>query len=248
MVSYNWRDLEKKCPMNISKLKEHINMIEPIVITDLSYDNVLELKPKLIDASSELEILMNKLITLLYDYESLKSETDRALFAFLQDNTAGYLSLIDERQNQLLETFDSTQDKMSINRTAAFKKLLKVALYGVIWNSLDYSSQVWSDIVETNDIQKDNRTFLRIFFMVFSINLSVAGGMPRRKVFGLAGANVVGKPVLPSTWKAMFSKNADQGIRDEYKKRYGEDLPMDDFDNIDDLETKPIQDDGFEDV
>lgn len=223
MASYSWANLKSFCPIDLSDLDKHITEIELVINTQITLDNLEEQKERLIMASGELEILMTRLLTLLYDHKILKTEVDKAIYSFLKDDVSRYLGMIDEKQNQLLEVFDGKNDgRVGIGRTSAFKKVIQVSLYGVVYYSLTFSSVEYVNIKETEEIKKDLDTFLRILFLVLSISMSTVGGLPRAK----SGGGILSKGHFssPTTWRTMFTKEGVDDVKKEYKERYGDNL------------------------
>lgn len=233
MVLYDWRELEKKCPIDITRLREHITLIEKAIKMKISESSIEKSKENLIMAASELDIVFSKLLSALYNYEVLEKDTDRRLFAILKEDVGGFGGIIDERQNSLVEIYDSPT-KTGIARIAAFKRILKSALYGCIWNSLDMASE------EYNKVEDPNKTlggFLRIFFLVLSMNMSVFGGPTRRRALGLPGITGIGGKTLstPPSWNILIGKKTDNLINKEYKERFGEDISFEEMEHEEDL-------------
>lgn len=224
MIDYSWVKLKGKCPMDISEVVKHAESIETILKQQVVKNRIEDYKERLILASGELEIMISKLITLLYNIDTIKSDVDKAVFSFMKDDLSGYIAMIDDKQNKLLEVHDG-QLLSGVGRTSAFKKIISVALYGIIYHSLNYTSNEFNSIKRDEGIEKDMRTFLRIFFLILSINLSTLGGLPRRKSSG----GLLKTEYKPSSWRAMFTQGGESEIREEHNDRYGSNPT---FDNV----------------
>ena len=184
-------------------------------------------------ASTDIEILLTKLVSLLYDIDAIKTPIDKAIYDYLRDDISAYIGIIDEKQNKLLEAHDG-EVKSGVGRTSAFKKVLNVALYGIVYNSLYFASVEYRNYTPSEEIKKDNRLFLRLLFLIMSINLSTLGGVPRRKGVGLTAQKNI-------NIRSMFKKPFEDKVREEYKERYGEELPpTEDFQDLDYQEDEEI--------
>lgn len=242
MIDYSWNQLKEKCPIKIDEIIRYALSIENTLKLRITDENLDKMKEKLINISSELEILLAKLIAILWNTDLIKSDIDKAIWSFLKDDITRYISLIDEKQNKLLEMHDG-EALAGIARVTAFRKVLHVTLYGVIYHTIDLSSSEYKSYkpVANQDgtiLQKDKNMFLRIFFLILSNNMSTLGGLPRKSSSGSVAS--FGRVVMPTTWKSLFTKAGEENVRNEYKERYGEDL-KDEFD-----EFKELMDSGRE--
>ena len=224
-MDYSWVALKGMCPVDISEVISYVDSIEIAINKKGEDKNLDELKEKLIIASANLEIMITRLMSLLYDIEIIKTPIDKAIYDLLKDDLTGYMAIVDEKQKSCIEVFDG-ESGSGIGRTSAFKKVLMVSLYGLIYHSLKTSS------IEYMNLRKEDKgknDFLRIFFLMMSINLSTLGGLPRRKGTGLSthkNMNI----------RSIFKKPFEEQVREEYKERYGQDL---DFNEEEIFEEEP---------
>ena len=239
-----WVLLDSICPL---ELKDFISKAKPIDDA-LSFSPDLnkldEYKISLLKTKSDIEILVGELISLLQSPDLQKTIVDTILYDFLKKDLSGYMGIIDEKQEQHLESHDG-EVRAGVGRTMAFRGVLRVALYGIIYGSLydasiEYinlpdeftikekrpkttttqtlgSVETIQDEVEIERTEiKGKNTFLRILFHVLSIKLSVLGGMERRK------SSI--KRYSPPTWKTSYTDSGKTKLAESYKKETGEDL------------------------
>ena len=243
----SWVNLENVCPLEIS---DFISKAKPIADSlDFTPDltNLDKYKMDLLKTKSDIEVLVGELVSLLRDPELQKSVIDSILYDFLKKDFAGYMAIIDEKQEQHLEAHDG-EVRAGVGRTMAFRGVLRVALYGIIYGSLYDASVEYNklpnefivkerrpvketktsiDVIETKETEeemdvteiKGKNTFLRILFHILSIKLSVLGGLERRKP--------AVKRYSPASWKNTYTKEGKEQLAKVYKEETGQDLTQD---------------------
>ena len=223
ITDYSWSVLSEICPIILKDLLIHVETIENSINPKIDLKKLDDYKQGLIIASGELEIMITKLLTILYNVDLIKDDLDKRIYDLLRDDLAGYMSIIDEKQNKLLETHDG-DSSAGIGRTSAFKKILQVSLYGLIYHSLYFSSIEYRNLKKLNtsgkEIKKDKNDFLRILFMVVSMNLDALGGLPRRRT--ISGGAVGSKMINP---RSVFSKEFEEMINKEHQEKFTDEFP-----------------------
>ena len=229
--NYSWVQLRNICPINIDEIIKQAGEIEVMLNVTIDKDNIDKAKHTLIMASSEIEIMMAKFVSLLYDIDLIKTEIEQAIYDFLRDDLSRYLAIIDEKQNKLVDNYYDGEEKTGIGRITAFKKVLYTALYGIFYNTLQFASVEYINLPKKDGDEKEIKDFLRVLFLVMAINLSTLGGLTRTKGTsagrGTQGQNQVGfthRSIFPSR-NQIFGEEGDEIIRQEFKHRHGEDLP-----------------------
>lgn len=243
-MGVSWVLLDQVCPLDI---KEFISKAKPID-NALSFTPDLEkldqYKMSLLKTKSDVEILIGEFISLLQSPELQRTVIDNVLYDFLKKDLSGYVGLIDEKQEQHIEVHDG-EIRAGVGRTMAFRGVLRVAIYGIIYGSLYEASIEYNKLPEkfmvkerkptTKTIQteqsiettqseeetekeeiKGKNTFLRILFHILSIKLSVLGGLDRRKSST--------KRYTAPTWRNTYTKEGKEQIAKSYKEQTGEDI------------------------
>lgn len=232
-----WTELEIMCPIDIRIIKKKAMDIDNrIMATPSNKENLDSYKESLLKARGDLDVLIGQLISILNDVDLLKTNLDMGLYRLLKDDLAGYLSIMDERQNSLIEVFDG-ESSAGVGRTMAFRNMLFVALKGIIYDSL-YSASIEYhrlpskiEVEEENEkgekqtrtILKNKNLFLRILFLTLSSKLTVLGGIQRRK-HPQQGKVIV--DYSPPNFKKTLTEKGQEAISQEYKERFGEGIDL----------------------
>ena len=231
IVDYSWVNLKRVCPIEINEITNYADHIESIINKQIDPTSLDKYKEELIVASGEIEIMISRLISLLYNTKMIKTELDKAIYFLLREDLSGYVSIIDEKQNKLLEVHDG-EPNAGISRVTAFKKVLQVSLYGIIYNSINFASTEYYNFLKNKEIAKfesRERIFLRCLFRILSINLSVLGGLQRRKF--ITGSATRGMAYTPSL-RDMFSQKGVDEIKGEYKEEYNKDIDINEKEDV----------------
>lgn len=240
MVLMSWTGLKERCPLDISRLITHENSFNCFVNVKISITNINKAKKSLLDARGELDIIVVALQQILHNREILRAKTDEFLYSMLIDNIGRYFGRLDEKEEELLVKYDEINNdikRVGISRVASYAKLLKTTNC-IIYEAFSKAIIEWENFKETEEIKKDNRTFLYIFFDIFQISLSSIGGIARevKSPSSKKGQTNSTPTTLSSygnylnTWQDNLSEKGQKKIAEEYKKETGqEDSPLEDF-------------------
>lgn len=229
MAFISWVDLRERCPVDISRLVVHANSFQSFVGVKITINNLNRAKKSLIDARAELDLVFTNLQQVLYNRDILRSRIDEVLYGWLVDNIARYQKDLDDKEEDLLIKFDEVNSdirRVGISRLSSYAKSLKIAR-SIIYESLLKSIEEYNNIIETNDLKKDNRTFLYILFHVLQITMSSVGGLARKGTGTVAKKGQVGS--YPTTWQSMMANNGQQQIAKINEKSTGEKINVPEF-------------------
>lgn len=216
MDKKSWVTLNEICPLDLSNLIKNISTAETIVNSTIDLQNLDNYKQKLIKASGDIEMALSELGSLIVTLENVfETNLDRAIYEIMRDDLNRYISLVDDKQNKLLEINDGDPTfNPSIGKVSAFRKVLYVALYGIIYTSLDESSREYLNLTEEKRTPKN---FLRLLFLKLSSKLSALGGVQRR-------TNSNARHRAPTTLASTYSRGAVDLIQKDYQERFGEQI------------------------
>jgi len=223
----SWVDLRERSPVDISRLVSHANSFTALVGVKITNNNLNRAKKSLIDARAELDLVFTTLQQVLYDRDVLKGRIDEVLYGWMVDNMGRYQKSIDEKEEELIIKYESSDVKMvGVARISAYAKALKIA-QSMIYESLLKSIDEYEKIVETKEIKKDKRTFLYILFHILQVTMASVGGLARQGTGPMAKKGQVGS--YPTTWQSMMSTPGQKQIAEKNKTATGEEIVVPDF-------------------
>ncbi|HEY0090077.1 MAG TPA: hypothetical protein VGB37_14620 [Candidatus Lokiarchaeia archaeon] len=225
MPNNSWVDLEKLCPIDISRIISYSNSFN----TNLpqNFSDIDKSKAKLLDARGDFDLMITTLVQLLHDYDTLQKLTDTKLFNELKGDLGRYLKTLDEKENYYLieeDSSDKMRNRVYVSRLGAYAKLLRTSASSIIYETLLKSTDEYNKIKPEDNIKKEKRTFLYILFQVLQVTLSVLGAYTRdkspssQKIFNdYAGSNY--KNMLSDKGQEMITESIKDEIKeDKYKK------------------------------
>ena len=246
----SWVNLERIFPqeLEISEIIRKAKLIDNELSFTPNLEELDKYKTTLLKTKADIEILIADIVSFLQNPELQKTVLDNVLYELLKRDLAGYIGLIDERQNQLVEVHDG-ENLSGVGRTMAFRGVLLVALHGIIYGSLYDACTEYNNTPDTFNIKdkrikkktttskdsieeteeyenfereerRDLSTFTRILFHVLSIKLAVLGGLERRKTMSKSGYSGLSS----QNWKASYTKPGVEKIANAYKEETGQDI------------------------
>ena len=227
MALISWVELRERSPVDISRLVTHANSFNSLVGVRITINNLNRAKKSLIDARAELDLVFTTLQQVLYDREILKGRVDEVLYGWLVDNIGRYQKDIDEKEEELLIKYESSDVKMvGVGRISSYAKTLKIAQH-MIYESLLKAVSEYDKVVETDEIKKDKRTFLYILFHVLQVTMASVGGLARKGGGAVAKKGQVG--TYPTTWQSLISNPGQKQIAEKNKEATGETISVPDY-------------------
>ena len=247
-------ELKQICPVELSSLETHTtDFFRYVSIRFSEHKDMEKNKENLIKARGEFDLFMTKIISLLYCEDILKTEIDRGLFAFLKDDVGRYMRKLDENEEHLLITFDGRDDnRVSTSRLSSYARILRTGMemfYSALkhaseeYNNLDKKVKVKNKDGTETEIDVDLNVFLRILFLILSVDLSMHGGVSTQKSSSKGILSTT-----PTTWRAMFTDQGQTAVKEEFRDRYGKELPFENPNTIQSTETGPAKQEEEEDL
>jgi len=227
MAIVSWVGLRERSPIDISRLVSHANAFNSFVGVKITNNNLNRAKKSLIDARAELDLVFTTLQQVLYDREVLTGRVDEVLYGWMVDNIGRYQKDIDNKEEELLIKYESSDVKMvGVGRISSYAKTLKIA-QSMIYESLLKSVDEYDKVVETEEIKKDKRTFLYILFHVLQVTMASVGGLARQGNGALAKKGQVGS--YPTTWQSLISTPGQKKIAEKNETETGEKINVSEF-------------------
>ncbi len=217
-------DLRENCPVDISRVIYHAQEFESLIDVRISINNLNRVKRALMDARSELDLMITTLQQVLHDKEILKKREDEIIYAWLIDNIGRILQEVDEKETNLLIDADSPTRKSSmlgISRLASFNRFLKTIAQAIICETISKAIKEYNEFDPTDEVPKETRTFLYILFQILNSSLAVMGG-PTREKSKINKRGVVNS--FPMTYQRMMSGEGQKKIREAHTEETGEEM------------------------
>jgi hypothetical protein len=227
MVFMSWVELRESCPINISRIIGHANSFNSLASIRITSNNLSRAKKSLIDARAELDLVFSSLQQVLYDREILKTKVDEVLYGWLIDNIGRYQKVLDEKEEELLIKFESSDVKLvGVARVSSYAKALKVAQQ-LIYESLLKSVEEYSISEYSKKEIVNKRAFMYILFQVLNITMSSVGGLARQGNGNVAKKGQVGN--MPTTWQSLLSVPGQKKIVEKHNLDTGDKMEIPDF-------------------
>ncbi len=230
MVEKGWSELEYICPINIGRIRYYSRDFDSKIPKKITFENLDKCKEDVLNARKDLNNMLNILMQNLYDDKILKTSNDKILFSWLVDNLGRYLKRLDDEEFGLIIKYDEPgkNSEVGISRISAYAKLLETTSDTMIYECLLKATEEYRSIKETKTIKKEPRTFLYIFFQIWSVTMAIFGGLTREKSYGKKG--VVNS--MPLSWQNLISPVGEKTIKEGYMESTG--TTKEDMENIDD--------------
>lgn len=239
LVKWTW--LKENSPIDLERVgrlyKEFQNYTD---IRLESAEDLEEAKENLSYAKLYLNWMIKSLVVSFYDERIIKTKEDQVILASIQDDLGRLLNDIDQKENDMIlmkESRSKYVDKVTPTRLIRFTNELKSvadtliyeSLYKALTEYIKFDEKEEEKLAEKQNrqpIQKNPRTFLYIFFKIFSINSQISGGLTRTDKGKGSQQNQQKNPALqyPTAWKAMMTNDGQEKIKQNYENQTGKNL------------------------
>ncbi|MBU0959420.1 MAG: hypothetical protein KKB31_05740 [Nanoarchaeota archaeon] len=221
-VLNSWVDLEKNCPINISRIISHANEFSATLPQRITINNLNKSKESLFSARSYLDSMINALVQTLYNREILKTSEDKIIFSWISDNLGRFMRKLDEQEDYYLIKFDEPTDKslIGISRLSAYSQKLKTASDSLIYETLLKSTEEYQKFKETEETKREPKVFLYILFQVLNVTLSLLGGITREKGTLSKKSFIQTSPI---SYQNLMEKRGQKLIQEGFKEEFGKD-------------------------
>lgn len=217
MVTKSWSQLAEDCPIDIERIIIYSKECESYIPVKVTLDNLNESKELVFNARASFNSALVALMQILYDREILKTTEDKIMYAWLTDNLGRYMKRLDDEEFNTVVKNDSPQSDslVGISRISSYSKSLKSSVDSVLYESLLKATKEYKSFKVTENIKREPRTFLYIFFQVIQVTLSVLGGLTRET----GGINKRGTiQSIPTSWQSLIMPTGQGLIKDGWKE------------------------------
>lgn len=221
----SWVNIRENSPVDINRVIGYAQNFESLVNVRITIYNLDKAKRALLEARSNLDLMITTLLQLMSDRTFIKKREDEVLYYWLVDNLGRVLKKIDEREDTLVINWDYPKDpradRVGVSALSAYSKLLKTSSQSLVYETLLKAINEYKNFEETPEIKKELRTFYYILFNIMQVTLSAMGGMTREKTQGIRKGQVNS---VPFQWQTLMSSSGQKVIRDRHKEETGEDI------------------------
>ena len=227
MVDKDWNTILRDCPIKLDRINGYAQEMETNLPSKITDENLNECKRSVILARGLLESIISTLVQGLYDQEILQKPQDKILYALMLENFSRFLGKVDSEEFNMiikLDDPDISRSFVGVGRIASFSRFLQTALDSIVYETLEKATSEWKNIVPTDEIKKDKRSFLYILFHLLQVTLSIVGGLTREKSGSKKPSYLNTLQTVTPSWKSMMGQQGGKVLRDGYKQETGTDL------------------------